>query len=83
MVGLIKGTSLAFTCAVIDITAGGKLLASRNFRYFESYISVALIYWVLTIVISWLLKKLEKKLKADEQEEDGKHVESPAYSQEL
>lgn len=83
LVGLIKGTSLAFTCAVIDITAGGKLLASRNFRYFESYISVALIYWVLTIVISWLLKKLEKKLKADEQEEDGKHVESPAYSQEL
>lgn len=83
LVGLIKGTSLAFTCAVIDITAGGKLLASRNFRYFESYVSVALIYWVLTIIISWLLKRLEKKLKADETKEVNDHVESPAYSQEL
>lgn len=68
LVGLIKGTSLAFTCAVVDITAAGKIMASRNYRYFEGYISVALIYWAMTIIISWLLKKLEKKLKADEQE---------------
>lgn len=79
-VGLIKGTSLAFTCAVIDITAGGKLIASRNFRYFESYISVALIYWVMTIVISWLLKKLEKKLRADGGNEN---VESTTLEEKL
>lgn len=69
LVGLVKGTSLAFTCAVVDITAAGKLLASRSYRYFEGYVAVALIYWVVTIVLSWLLKRLERKLKADEKEE--------------
>ena len=68
LIGLIKGTSLAFTCAVIDITASAQIMAASNFRYFESYLSIALIYWALTIIISWLLKCLEKKLKADEQE---------------
>ncbi len=68
LIGLIKGTSLAFTCAVIDITASAQIMAVGNLRYFESYLSIALIYWAMTIIISWLLKRLEKKLKADEQE---------------
>ena len=68
LVGLIKGTSLAFTCAVIDITAAAKVMAARDYRYFENYLSVALIYWGLTIIISFTLRRLEKKLKADEQE---------------
>lgn len=68
LVGLIKGTSLAFSCAVIDITAAAQVMASVNYRYFENYLSVALIYWALTIIISWALRRLEKKLKADEQE---------------
>lgn len=68
LVGLIKGTSLAFSCAVIDITAAAKIMAAPNYRYFENYLSVALIYWALTIIISWALRRLEKKLKADEQE---------------
>ncbi|MBT9429476.1 MULTISPECIES: amino acid ABC transporter permease [Symbiopectobacterium] len=44
LIGLLKGTSLAFVCSVIELTARGKILASSNYRYFEVYVSLALIY---------------------------------------
>ncbi|HBC26639.1 MAG TPA: amino acid ABC transporter permease [Ruminococcaceae bacterium] len=61
-IGLIKGTSLAFTCSVVEMTAEGKILAGRDFRYFEVYVSLALIYWVITIFIERISKVLERKL---------------------
>lgn len=66
-IGLIKGTSLAFTCAVVEMTAQGKIIAGRNFRYFEVYCSLAIIYWVITIVIEQVIKVVEKKMAIPEQ----------------
>lgn len=66
-IGLIKGTSLAFTCAVVEMTAQGKIIAGRNFRYFEVYISLALIYWAITIIVEQLIKFSEKKIAIPEQ----------------
>lgn len=66
-IGLIKGTSLAFTCAVVEMTAQGKIIAGRSFRYFEVYISLALIYWAITIVVEQLIKFAEKKIAIPEQ----------------
>jgi polar amino acid transport system permease protein len=40
-----------------------KVIASRNFLFFEVYIIVAIIYLILVLVITWLLQKLEKKLE--------------------
>ena len=67
-IGSIKNTSLAFTCAVVEMTAGAKLLASRDYRYFEMYVSLALIYWVITFVVSRALTWAEKRLRCDERE---------------
>ncbi|OPA75273.1 amino acid ABC transporter permease [Paenibacillus selenitireducens] len=66
LIGLIKGTSLAFVCSVVEMTAAGKLLASRNFRFFEMYVSLAIIYWVVTIVLERLMAHWEKRLKVNE-----------------
>ena len=67
-ISLIKGTSLVFTCAVVDITAGGRLIAGRNYRYFEMYLSLAIIYWIITFIVSKLFAVLEKKMKCNERE---------------
>jgi polar amino acid transport system permease protein len=61
-IGLIKGTSLAFTCAVVEMTAEAKILGGRNYRYFEAYVSLALIYWVITAVIEQIMKRVENRL---------------------
>jgi polar amino acid transport system permease protein len=65
-IGLIKGTSLVFVTAVVEMTAAGKLLASKNFRYFEMYITLAIVYWIVTAVIAALIRFWEKKLRCNE-----------------
>ncbi|MCM1185582.1 MAG: amino acid ABC transporter permease [Lachnoclostridium sp.] len=70
LISSIKGTSLAFTCAVVEITAQGKIIGGRNYRYFEVYCSLAIIYWLVTIVIEQILKFAEKKLALPEQVEN-------------
>ena len=62
-ISLIKGTSLAFVASVVEMTAQGKILAGANYRYFEMYISLAIIYWLLTVVIEKVLAVVEKKVK--------------------
>ncbi|MBQ9643260.1 MAG: amino acid ABC transporter permease [Lachnospiraceae bacterium] len=68
-IGVIKGTSLAFTCAVVEITARGQILAGRNYRYFEVYVSLAIIYWVITIIIEQLIRLFERKTRIPDQVE--------------
>lgn len=66
LIGLLKGTSLAFVCSVTEMTGRGKTLAGHSYRYFEVYISLALIYWGLTIIIELMVKYLEKRLTISE-----------------
>lgn len=67
LISIIKSTSLAFTCAVVELTAQGRIVAGRSYRYFELYISLAIIYWVITIIIEQAIKLIEKKLRIPDQ----------------
>jgi polar amino acid transport system permease protein len=60
LIGLLKGTSLAFVAGVIEMTAAGKIISGRNFRFFEVYLALAIIYWALTIIIEQVIRALEK-----------------------
>jgi polar amino acid transport system permease protein len=66
LIGLLKETSLAFVCSVVDITARGKILAGNNYRFFESYCSVAIIYWVLTLMVEQAVRYAERRLRIPE-----------------
>lgn len=46
-IGLLKETSLAFTLGVMEMFAQGKMYASGNLKYFETYLAVAIVYWFL------------------------------------
>ncbi len=61
-IDLLKSTSLAFTLGVPEIMAKAQVEASSSFKYFESFLAVALVYWVLVLSFTFLQKKLEKKL---------------------
>lgn len=58
-ISLIKETSLAFTLGITELFAEGKIIASANMRFFETYLVVGLIYWLLVILYSWIQKYLE------------------------
>ncbi len=67
VISLIKGTSLAFSCGVVEMAAEGKILAGRNYRYFEVYVSLGIIYWILTILLERIIKLVEKKIRVPEE----------------
>lgn len=61
-VAMVKDSSLVSVVGVLDIAQLGKLTAAGNFRYFETYNVVALLYLTMTILLSLALRRLERHL---------------------
>lgn len=68
LISLVKSTSLAFTVSVMDVMASAKVIAGRNMRFFEVYIAVAIIYWIICLLIEIVIRKLEKNLNIQDKE---------------
>ena len=56
---MIKETSLAFTIGVVDMLARAKLESAVTYKFLEAYLAVGLIYWAITVVLTFLQSKLE------------------------
>ena len=65
-VAMVKDSSLVSILGVADITQIGKVMAAGNFRYFETYNMVAMIYLGMTISLSLLLRRFERGMKVVE-----------------
>ena len=63
---LLKETSVAGYIALQDLTKGGDIIRSQTYDAFFPLIAVALIYLVVVMFLSWLLGRLEKRLKRNE-----------------
>ncbi|GAD81093.1 amino acid ABC transporter permease [Vibrio ezurae] len=63
-IDMIKSTSLAFTLGVAEIMAKAQMEASSSFRFFEAFLAVALIYWLVVVVLTrvqiWAENRLNK-----------------------
>ena len=66
LIVMLKETSLAFVCSVVEITARAKIIAGNNYRFFEAYCSVAVIYWVLTLAVEQAVRWAERRLRIPE-----------------
>ena len=62
-IALLKETSVAGYVAVQDLTKAGDIIRSRTYSPFMPLIAVALIYLVLVMFFSWLVSKLERRLR--------------------
>ena len=60
---LLKETSVAGYVAVKDLTKAGDIVRSRTYSAFMPLIGVALVYLILVIFFSWLVGKLERRLR--------------------
>lgn len=59
---MIKYSSLAYVIGAKELMTEGKLIASRNYQFFNVYFVVALIYLVVIIIFVYLFNSLEKKV---------------------
>lgn len=62
-VAMVKDSSLVSVLGVTDITQLGKVTAAGNFRYFETYNVVALVYLTITITLSLVLRRFERGMR--------------------
>ncbi|MGL5008399.1 MAG: amino acid ABC transporter permease, partial [Paracoccaceae bacterium] len=62
-VAMVKDSSLVAVLGVGDVAQLGKVTAAGNFLYFETYNGVALIYLTMTISLSLLMRRLERRLR--------------------
>lgn len=61
LVTLVKDSSLASIIGVLELTKEASIIRSRTYDAFSILLAVALIYLILTGVLSFLLKRLEKR----------------------
>jgi len=62
-ISIIKETSLAFTLGVVELFAQGKILAAESLRFFETYLALALLYWIMIVLYTFIQQAFEKRLE--------------------
>jgi len=63
---LLKETSIAGYVGIRDLTKAGDLIRGQTFSAYMPLIAVALIYLILVMILTWLLGKLERRLRKSE-----------------
>ncbi len=59
----IKDTSLFIVIGVAELTRQGQEIIAGNFRAMEIWSAVAVIYLIITLALSFAMRRLERKLK--------------------
>ena len=65
-IALLKETAVCGYIGLMDLTKGGDVIRGRTFSAFMPLIAVALIYLALVVFFSWLIGKLERRLRSSE-----------------
>lgn len=63
---LLKETSVAGYVAVMDLTKGGETIRGQTHSPFMPLLAVAIIYLIVVMFFTWLVGKLERRLRASD-----------------
>ena len=63
---LLKETSVAGYIALQDLTKGGDIIRSRTYSAFMPLIAVAIIYLVMVMIFTYLVRLLERRLRSSD-----------------
>lgn len=67
-IAMLKDSSLLSALAVRELTQLGKLNRARTFRTFETWNMVALLYLMMTLLLSLLVKAMERRLAVEREQ---------------
>ena len=65
-IALLKETSVAGYVAVMDLTKAGDTIRGRTYSAFMPLIAVALIYLILVMFLTWVVGKVERRLRSSD-----------------
>ncbi|MHA2937952.1 ABC transporter permease [Vibrio sp. RC27] len=61
---MIHGSAVAGIVTIMDLTGAARLVNSRYYAPFESFLTAGLFYMMLTFTVIWVFKRAETKLLA-------------------
>ncbi|MDF1494925.1 amino acid ABC transporter permease [Caproiciproducens sp. CPB-2] len=61
----IKDTSILSVVSVRELTLSGQIIIANNYRPFEVYAIVAIMYFIFITILTMISKKMERKLSYD------------------
>ena len=65
-IALLKETSVAGYVGIMDLTKAGNNIRNHTYSPFMPLIAVALVYLALVVLLTWLVGKLERRLRKSE-----------------
>jgi polar amino acid transport system permease protein/polar amino acid transport system substrate-binding protein len=65
-IALIKETSIAGYVGIMDLTKGGDIIRGRTFSAYMPLFAVALIYLVIVMFLTFVVSKMERRLRKSE-----------------
>ena len=63
-ISMMKDSSLLSVLAVEDLTYRGRLYSGSTFRFAETYLVLTVMYLIITLILSGLQRRLEKRLES-------------------
>ncbi|NLZ38559.1 MAG: amino acid ABC transporter permease [Firmicutes bacterium] len=65
-IAMLKDSSLVSVIALRELTQSGRIMLTRSFRPIETWLTVALLYLIMTLTISQLVSYLERRFAKDD-----------------
>lgn len=62
----IKDTSVLNVISVVELYFSGNTVATQTYQYFQTFTLIAIIYFILTLSVTYILRLLEKFIDADD-----------------
>jgi polar amino acid transport system permease protein len=70
LISMLKDSSLVSVLGIADITQNGKTYTASTFLFFQTYTVVAFFYLVMTISLTLLVRRLERRMRRNEVRRD-------------
>jgi polar amino acid transport system permease protein len=65
VIALVKNSALVSLLTIDDLMREGQRIISVSFRSLEVYLTIAVVYLIITSVASFLIRKMEKRLRLE------------------
>lgn len=62
-IGLMQGTAIVFMIGLKDIMGISKMTAATSYKFFETYLAVGIVYWIMTLLIGKMITASERRLR--------------------
>ena len=66
-IAILKDSSLVSAIGLTELAFAARTVAGASARYWEPYLTISAMYWVMTLGLAWLIHVLEARMGRGDQ----------------